>query len=301
MDLQTQTERFLRSKTSQGKSPHTIDFYFHNIADFIKWCDLNDYDGTDLVGQTGAETIEDYQNEMLERGLSPFTIHARYRALRALYKWVEKRDGPFDGGSPFHWLTEPKTPDTLPKAVSYEEVTLLLHSIPQAGGWIDTRDRLIVKTLFHTGMRAGELLGLKVGDIQTEQRRIHLYRTKTQKEDYIPLSRSLARDFNTWLNGVRPDVDHHWLWPAMPGPTTTHEQLVYEGLKQMLRRRCRDAGIAKRSPHSFRHGCAVHIIQHGGDISLVKELLGHRDLITTQVYLRFDVSQLTAAYDKIFD
>lgn len=300
MNLQEQTDRFLRSKTSQGKSPHTIDFYFRNIADFMKWCDLNSYEGQDLVGQTGAEIIEDYQNELLERGLSPFTIHCRYRALRALYKWVEKRDGPFPEGSPFHWLTEPKTPDTLPKAISYEEVTLLLHSI-QPTGWVNTRDRLIIKTLFHTGMRAGELLGLRVNDIQTEQRRIHLYRTKTQKEDYIPLSRSLARDFNAWLTAVRPDVDHDWLWPSARTPTTTAAQLMQEGLKQMLRRRCKGAGIKIYRPHSFRHGCAVHIVQRNGDVSLVKELLGHADLTTTQVYLRFNIDQLTSAYDKIFD
>jgi site-specific recombinase XerD len=299
MDLHELMERFLQSKTSQGRSQHTLIFYRRNINNFLKWCKREGYLGADLIGPTGAEVIEDYQRSMLDRGLSPFTVHSRYRALRALYHWVEKRDGSIEGGNPFVWLSEPQTPDTLPKAISYAEVTLLLHSI-QGDDWVAQRDRLIIRLLFSTGMRAGELLGLNTEDIEIEQRRIHLFRTKTQTETYIPISHSLQCEFSAWLEHL-PNIAPGILWPATVTPGTRDGIFQYDGLKMMLRRRCKRAGIKAYLPHSFRHGCAVHIIQRGGDISLVKELLGHRDLMTTQVYLRFDVAQLTSAYDKIFD
>lgn len=300
MNLQEQLERFLTSKAGQGRAPATLDGYMRHIGSFIAWCEVRGYVDSDLVGATGAEVIEEYQMSMMTRGLSPFTVHTHYRSLRALYHWIERRQGRIEGGSPFQYLQEPKRPDTLPKAITFPEFTLLLHSI-KGEHWADHRDRLIIKMLYYTGMRASELLSLRVEDIQLELRRLHVMRWKTSKEEYIPISRSLLLELAAWLGEQRPTVNHGALWPSVKTPRTSGEALVYNGLKQMLRRRCKQAGIKVYRPHAFRHGCAVHIVQRGGDISLVKELLGHRDLMTTQVYLRFDLSQLTSAYDKIFD
>jgi integrase/recombinase XerD len=69
----------------------------------------------------------------------------------------------------------------------------------------------------------------------------------------------------------------------------------------MLRDRCQAAKLPQFAPHAFRHGCGVHIVQRGGDISLVQKILGHQQLATTTVYLRFDSDQLRGLYDRIFD
>lgn len=157
-----------------------------------------------------------------------------------------------------------------------------------------------MKTLFYTGVRAGELLSLRVGDVDIERRLIRVMRHKVGSEGFVPLSISLADELRAWLGGGRPECGHDGLWPTRERDNTAGKPLHYDGLKELLRRRCGRAGLKTYNAHSFRHGCAAFIVTSGGDISLVKDLLGHRDLVTTQVYLRFDQSRLTSMYDKVF-
>lgn len=309
MDLHEQAERFYMSKASASRSPHTIATYKMHISDFLKWCDGAGYTASDLVGLTGAETIEEHFLHMrIDRNLRDATVIGRFRALRSLYRWIERRSGPLDGGSPFLWLTQPSQPELLPKHITFAEFTLLFHSISitldsiKGDRWLNYRDRLIIKTLFYTGLRASELLLLRIEDIDWRNRKMRVMRWKTGIEQLIPLSRSLADDMRAWLDNERPDVPHDGLWPiADPHYRPIVEPLHYWGLRQILRRRCKIAGLKDFGAHAFRHGCAAHIVNHGGDITLVKDLLGHRSIETTQVYLRFDMTRLQSGLDRIFE
>lgn len=302
MDLHSYAEKFYDAKIAERRAENTLISYRFHIGRFLAWCATNDYRENDLWGTTGAEVIEEYQIYLAGLSNSPFTIYGNFRSLRALYKWINKRFGKYDE-NPFHYLTAPKMPDPLPKGISYDQTLLLLHSIkPELTDWLAQRDKLIIKLLFWTGIRASELLSVKVGDVDTAHRRFLVHRWKIQKDEYIPVARSLQTELATWVNHQRPPVEHNGLWPSYvrtgkrPGPP-----LHYEGLKEMLRRRCQEAGLPVFRPHAFRHGCAIHIIQRGGDISLVQKLLGHRELTTSQIYLRFNIDQVTSMYDRVFD
>lgn len=307
MDLHELSEKFYTSKAGAGRSPHTITTYKMHITDFLKWCDSIGYTASDLVGVTGAEVIEEHFLYMrLDRDLSEATVCGRFRSLRTLYRWIERRVGPIDGGNPFTWLTQPAEPDLLPKHITFADLTLLLHSIPthsiKGDYWLNCRDRLVIKALFYTGLRSGEMVSLRLGDVDIPNRKMRVMRWKTGTEAFIPLSRSLAGDLELWLNVQRPDVPHDGLWVVSDGHyRPTAETMQYTALRHILRRRCEDASMKRYGPHSFRHGCAAYIIQRGGDISLVKDLLGHRSIETTQQYLRFDVSRLAAGLDRIFE
>lgn len=307
MDLHEEAEKFYQSKAGAGRSHYTIIAYRMHISDFLRWCDENDYTAADLTGINGAETIEEhFLNMRIERNLSEATVHSRFRSLRTLYKWVDLRAGPLEGGNPFKWLTQPTQPNFLPKHITFSQVTVLLHSIStdptKRDYWLNCRDRLLVKTLFYTGLRAGELMSLRIPDMDYGNRRIRVMRWKTGIEQFVPLSVSLAEDMRAWLEVQRPTVPHDGIWPVADGHfRPTVGPMLYFGLRQVLRRRCRDAGMKMFSAHSFRHGCAAHIISRGGDISLVKDLLGHRSIETTQLYLRFDMTRLQAGIDKIFE
>lgn len=307
MDLHDLAEKFYVSKAGAGRSPHTITTYKMHITDFLKWCDAAGYTSSDLTGVNGAETIEEHFLHMkLDRGLSDATVLGRFRALRTLYRFIERRVGPIEGGSPFLWLTQPSEPDLLPKHITFSELTLLLHSIkdtPLRGNrWLNCRDRLIIKTLFYTGLRAGELLTLCCADVDWPNRKLRVMRWKTGIEQFIPLPRSLADDMCAWLGGQRPAMAHDWLWPAAdPHYRPLDQALAFFGLRMLLKRRCEAIGLKAYGPHAFRHGCAAHIVSRGGDISLVKDLLGHRDISTTQIYLRFDISRLQNGIDRIFE
>ncbi len=213
MDLNENLERFIKSRQSMGRSPRTVESYYYHINTFLSWCASNSYSDSDLVGVGGAETIEEFMLAQSAAGLSPFTIHGHYRSLRALYRFIDRRHGPIEGGNPFLYLTEPSTPDLLPKAITYADFTLLLHTI-KGDNWIEARDRLIIKTLFYTGLRAGELLSLKTGDIDLERRLIRVMRWKVNQEDFIPLSKSLGDELRVWLASGRPACNHAGLWPT---------------------------------------------------------------------------------------
>lgn len=299
MDLHKQFEQFIQSKIAAQRSRYTTRTYRYHVDRFLGWCVENAYSDNDMVGTVGAEMIEEYLLS-LSIDHSPHTVDGAYRAVRALYRFIERREGPIEQGNPFKWLERPSTPDLLPKAISYNDFILLSHSI-KTGRWVADRDRLIIKLLFYTGMRQRELVELCIEDIDLERRRIRLYRSKTKTEAFIPISLSLRNDMATWLTAQRPECSHTSLWPTLIAGEIAAVPLAADGLISMLRRRCRNAGLASYGTHAFRHGCAVHIIQHGGDLSLVKDLLGHRDIATTQVYLRFDVERLTSLYDRIFE
>lgn len=303
MDLQTLTTEFLVSKAAGGRSLATIYNYQWNLESFTAWCEEEEYSGNDLVGAIAAENIEDHLLWMQNHDYSQHTILQRFRALRAFYRWVEKRHGRFEQGNPFDLLIEPKAPDLLPKALTFGQLQVLLHSI-KGERWTEARDRLLLKLFFYTGVRVAEMASLSVADVDLARRRLRIRRWKTKSEDLVPFSRSLQSELSIWLTVKRPPCEHDGLWPSMlfggdgskPG-----DRLAVQGLRQMVRYRCERAGLPPIFPHALRHGCAVHIIERGGDISLVKRVLGHKDIRTSQIYLRFDTDQVTGLYDRIFD
>lgn len=305
MDLRILTAEFLASKAAGNRAPATIYNYQWNLDSFGDWCAAEGYAANDLVGSMGAETIEEHLISMTNDDYSPHTILQRYRAVRALYHWIEKRHGRSSLDNPFRMLQEPTTPDLLPKAVTYAQLQVLLHSItPSVYGanWTCPRDRLIIKLFFYTGLRVSEMATLTLADIDLERRRLRVTRHKTKGVDLVPFSRSLHSEMNAWLTAQRPACGHHGLWPASTGDRSiAHEPLTIQGIRQMVRYRSERAGLPPMFPHSLRHGCAVHIIERGGDISLVKRILGHKDIRTSQIYLRFDTDQVTGLYDRIFE
>lgn len=306
MDLHEYAHKFHESKKATGRAAETLTSYHFAIDRFLAWCDAKGYTDDDLFGVTGAETLEEYQMHMAGLAMSPFTIHGAFRNLRTLYNWIERRFNLADGaGNPFRYLTMPKTPDLLPKAISYAQCLLLLANINTdrycPTEWVAQRDRVMIRLLFETGPRASELLGLKVSDVDLDNRRLRVMRWKIQKEDYIPFSRGIQGELATWI-AQRPACGHAGLWPAyIRAGKQAGPPLAYDGLKEMLRRRCAAAKIPRFTPHCFRHGCGVHIVMRGGDISLVQKILGHQQLSTTEVYLRFNGDQLRSLYDRVFD
>lgn len=305
MDLQTVTTEFLASKAAGGRSPHTLYNYQWNLESFATWCAEEGYTGNDLFGVNGAETIEEHLLYMTNCDYRPHSIVQRYRTLRALYRWAERRHGRFEAGNPFDLLTEPTTPDLLPKATTYAQLQVLLHSITVSHygtPWTCPRDKLIIKLFFFTGVRVSEMASFRIEDVDLERRRLRVTRHKTKGIDLVPFSRSLHADLSVWLADQRPACAHDGLWPASTGDRRiAPEPLTSGGIKQMCRYRSERASLPVILPHSLRHGCAVHIIERGGDISLVKRILGHKDIRTSQIYLRFDTDQITGLYDRIFE
>lgn len=302
MNLRIHAQEFLASKAASGRSPNTVYSYQYSFDGFCNWCEENGFTDNDLVGSIGAETIEEHLLALSNQGFAPHTIAQRFRSLRALYRWIEQRYGRTEQRNPFDMLSEPSTPNLLPKAVTYAQLQVLLHSI-KGDQWMQHRDRLLIKMFFYTGLRLGEMATVTINDLDLERRRLRVFRWKTKQEEFVPFSLSLQEELKIWLDVQRPACDHNGLWPAYGGgkDSVSSEPLQPQGIRQMMRYRCKRAGLPKFLPHALRHGCAVHVIERGGDISLVQRLLGHQDISTSSIYLRFNTDQVKKMYDRVFD
>lgn len=306
MNLQEYSKAFLISKIASGRSPETVNTYDFNFRRFIEWCEQKGYTGNDLIGIIGAETVEAYLFDLSKQGLSTHTVHSRYRHLRALYRWIERRYGKTAAGdqNPFDLISEPKTQQLLPKAISHGQMEALHDSIP-TDLWTGYRDRLIIRFLFYTGVRVSELVSIELDDLDLDRRLVHVTRWKTHSQDRIPLSNNLVEALAQWIAEQRPACNHSGLWPSYAGGSVGSVKkdipLTKAGVKNMLVQRCAQANLPRFLPHSFRHGCAAYIVESGGDISLVRDVLGHKDIRTSQRYLRFDFKRTRRLYDKIFE
>lgn len=178
-------------------------------------------------------------------------------------------------------LPSMKFPRKLPVVLSYSEVKRLLKA-PQL-----LRHRLILAMLYGCGLRRFELLNIKLADVDTERRMLHIREGKGGKDRYVPLGEHLCRGLKSYLQAERPYI---WLFN---GKTNTGQlqQFSETGVQWVIRQAAKKAGISKHvTSHVLRHTYATHLLEMGLDIMTLKELLGHVDIQTTLVYLH--VAQL---------
>jgi site-specific recombinase XerD len=224
----------------------------------------------------GPEDIRAYQVYLTdERKLAPGSVLIAVAALRFLYKVSLKRDWPFDDVIP-----APKKPQKLPVVLSPEEVLQFLSCVG------NTMHRAILTTCYGGGLRISEAVRLKPTDIDSQRMVIRVDQGKGQKDRYVMLSPKLLEILRSWWRVNKP---RQWLFPsAMPG-----RHISKDAVEQACQKARRLSGIHKPiTPHSLRHGFAVHLLESGTDVRTIQLLLGHRSLATTARYLRIATTKV---------
>jgi site-specific recombinase XerD len=226
--------------------------------------------------QLGPEDIRAYQVYLTdEKKLAPGSVLIAVAALRFLYKVSLKRDWPFDDVIP-----APKKPQKLPVVLSPEEVLQFLGCVGS------TMHRAILSTCYAAGLRISEAIRLKPTDIDSQRMVIRVDQGKGQKDRYVMLSPKLLEILRSWWRVSKP---RHWLFPSdIPG-----RHISKDAVEQACQKARRLSGIRKPiTPHSLRHGFAVHLLESGTDVRTIQLLLGHRSLATTARYLRIATSKV---------
>ena len=201
---------------------------------------------------------------------------------------------------PSEQVGAPRVPQGIPKALDEPEIDAILHSVvgndPRA-----QRDRAILEVLYATGVRISELVGLDLADIDLDDG-IARVLGKGDKERVVPMGRAARSELRTYCadgrlalrspRAPRRDADAVFL-NARGG------RLTRQGCWQLVRRAGERVGLGERlSPHVLRHSCATHMLDHGADIRVVQELLGHASVSTTQVYTKVSPERLRAVYES---
>jgi integrase/recombinase XerD len=229
---------------------------------------------------------------------APSSIARAVVAVRSFHRFcVEEGEV---GTDPSEEVGAPRVPQGIPKALTEDEVTALLGAVT-GDGPLAQRDRAILETLYATGARISELVGLDRADIDLDDGMVRVL-GKGSKERVVPIGRRARDALAVYLDRGRPElVALRTRGDAVDAVVLNARggRLTRQGCWKMVRAAGARVGLAGRlSPHVLRHSCATHMLEHGADIRVVQELLGHASLSTTQVYTKVSPERLRAVYEQ---
>lgn len=219
-------------------------------------------------------------------------------AVKNLYKLLHEQQK-LIAFNPAKDLELPKKGTVLPKNIlTIEEAEKLLNA-PDMGTPIGYRDRTILEVFYATGIRRGELLSLKVNDVNLSEGLLRICYGKGAKDRMVPLSDTAVKFLQCYLYSIRPELLKNAVTDVLFVSTRRSGPIGGTTLDTMLERYTKKAGIKKRvTAHVWRHTCATHMVQNNANLRHVQELLGHRALTTTEVYLRLTITDLKEAHRK---
>ncbi len=291
MDLNKLISDFLHYlRVESGLAENTILSYGGDLYRFEKFLKTK---GTRFSSVSGNDIV-DFLAELRNRGLSPRSL-ARYMAsLRMFFRFlvVENKIT----SDPTINLETPSVWRRLPTVLSVDEVDLLI-SQPRKKKPRGVRDAALLELLYATGVRATELVSLKVEDLDLEAGFLRCL-GKGEKERIIPVGSSALARLKDYLFNARPTIlrNRHSPYIFVTGRGT---KLTRQWCWKLVKDYAEKAGIKKEiTPHTLRHSFATHMLANGADLRSVQLMLGHSDISTTQIYTLITQDHLRQVYQK---
>ncbi len=237
-----------------------------------------------------------YLAHLNEKGYSKATIARKLATLRSFYKFLVKTNR--CSANPLSAIRTPKQDKKLPRFLEYEEIKRLLEA-PSTESWLGARDRAILETLYSTGIRVSELVGLNMDDIDFLSEVIHI-RGKGKKERIAPISSSALQAIQHYMEFRNKRAQSNSHFDAKVLFVNKHGQrLSTRSVRRKMDKYLKAAGLDSAiSPHTLRHSFATHMLNNGADLRSVQELLGHQSLSTTQVYTHLTTRKLKEVYES---
>ncbi|TVS05240.1 MAG: tyrosine recombinase XerC [Phycisphaerales bacterium] len=255
---------------------------------------------TELISGADADMIRAFLAHLSEQNYSAATMARKIATLRSFYKWAERRN--LSDTNPMTLIRTPRQAKRLPKAITVEQVEQLL-SAPDQHDVLGLRDRAMLETLYSTGIRVSELVGLHFKDLDIEGEALHV-RGKGKKERLVPLGTHALLAIARYIEKVRADRRFASTWQETPekAPLFINKhggRLSSRSVRRKLDKYLRQVGLDPSiSPHTLRHSFATHMLERGLDLRSVQELLGHQSLSTTQVYTHLTTRGVQDTYNK---
>lgn len=237
--------------------------------------------------QLGPDHIRQYQAHLLrDRKLKPGTVVAQVAALRFFFVRTLKRRFPPDS------IPYPKyTHHRVPRVLSPEEVARLIDAAS------NLQARVILMLLYSTGIRRSELVRLRVQDIDSERKIVHIRQGKGGKDRDVPMCPKLLETLREYWRWKKPKT---WLFPRGIAKRGDHEHLTDRAVWYAVAEAARHAGLKKRvAPHMLRHSFATHLLENGADLPTIQVLLGHADLEATSIYLHLSRRHLETTVNPL--
>jgi integrase/recombinase XerC len=277
-------------KAERRRSEHTVRSYQHDLDIYCGYIRETFGEDADPAG-TDPVRLRRYSAWLSGQGYAATTVARRLASLRSFFRYL-RRNG-LVSSDPSASLRNPKQPRRLPRLLSVNDVIQLLDGIAcdtPAG----VRDRAMLETLYGGGLRVSELVGLNLDDLDFDQELARV-RGKGRRERLCPIGEMAAHWLKGWIPLRKPEVAGEKAMFLNQRGT----RLSSRSVGRLLEAHLQKAGLSNAaSPHTLRHSFATHLLDRGADLRSVQELLGHRQLTTTQIYLHVTPERLLDSYQR---
>jgi len=265
-------------RVERGLAANTVSAYSRDLSRYISY--LVDKEKLDEPADIGQQSVLNFLSGLKDSGLGARSRARTLSALRMFHRFLlQEKHVAVD---PTALIEAPRALPSLPKLLSEKQVEELLAS-PAGDTPLALRDRAMLETLYATGMRVSELVGLRQIDLKLDIGCLNAF-GKGGKQRLIPLGEMALEIIRDYLQNGRPklkkDGNFDQLFLNRSG-----KPMSRQGFWKNLKRYALQAGISHQVyPHMLRHSFATHLLEHGADLRAVQTMLGHADISTTQIY-----------------
>ena len=294
--MHTAVARFLQYLTVERNAAElTVKSYREDLAALVDYMTEARGDRCPTPAEITVLDLRGYVAALHEAGYAQTTVARRLASLRGFFRFG-LREG-WVSTNPAKPLRNPRKPRNLPHFLSSDDIRRLLAAPPQ-GEPSGLRDRAILETMYSAGLRISESVGLNDSDIDFDASILRV-RGKGRKERLAPIGSFAAKALRSWLKVRRLHARETSGRSAPVFVNKFGRRLSIRGVARMLEKHLRHTGLDSRTtPHSLRHSFATHLLDRGADIRSVQELLGHKSLVTTQIYTHVSTAGLLQVYER---
>jgi integrase/recombinase XerD len=291
---------------TEGKSENTIRIYTTALTKFRDFLEARRYPAD--VTEIGAPELREFilhlqqvrafehhpLNKTQDRGLSGYAVNCYMRAIRAFWAWLVRED--IIMSSPFSRVKIPKPPKKVIATFSEDQLNATLRAIDTATSK-GFRDWVMILVLIDTGLRASELVGLTMGNVNLNDGLLKV-RGKGNKERVVPIGAKVQRAMWKYINRHRSQPANP-LRPAL-FLTESGRPMTTDRLRAIVEKYTGRAGIegVRCSPHTFRHTFAISYLRNGGDVFSLQRILGHSSLEIVRIYVNLAVADVKACHRR---
>ena len=281
-ELKKSLKDFLRIK---NYSEHTISNYERDVNRFLKYLTEKKIDPNDI----STPIITGWIIFLRKSGLGNRSIQRNISSLKNFYKFMFK-SGTVESNY-FESVQSPKINETLPKALTPEDVEKLLSFEPKT--FSDARDKAFLELLYSSGLRVSEAVNVNIASFESDLNFVKVL-GKGNKERMLPVGKYAKDAILRWLEIRNENINStDALFTNKYG-----KRISVRAMQQRIYKISIAQGMSPVSPHMLRHSFATHILESSGDLRSIQEMLGHSSLSTTQIYTKLNFQQLTKIYDK---
>ena len=284
-------DRFIKYLRFEKRlSENTVISYETDLNQFLSF--YKEYSTSQKIEKVDKRTIRSWIVKLSLSNLSAKSINRKIASLKSFFKFLVKRD--LIKKNPSSHVTSLKTDQRIPTFIKEKDINFLFKNIDVKEDCTGQRDLLILELLYGTGIRISELINIKISDVNFAKKEIKVI-GKRNKERIIPLHNNAIYQTKKYLQlAEKEGYENQYLLFTKKGEKI-YPMLINRIVKKHLSTLIKSK---KYNPHLLRHTFATHILNKGGDLNSIKDLLGHSSLAATQIYTHNSIEKLKETFNS---